>query len=134
MDDFSNQIASIFITAKYAKGESVALMMYNKPEYVAIWLGLAKLGVVTALINTNLRMESLVHCIKIANVRGIIFDAELAEGTILQSFYILFQLTHSLLCVPPVVCNFFKQSSEKCCVILKNWVKIKMKNNCVYFQ
>lgn len=90
LDEFSNRIASIFVTAKYARGESVALMMYNKPEYVAIWLGLAKLGVVTALINTNLRMESLVHCIKIANVRGIIFDAELAEGTIQLFFHLLF--------------------------------------------
>ncbi|XP_076224108.1 long-chain fatty acid transport protein 4 isoform X2 [Nomia melanderi] len=47
-------------------------MMSNRPEYVAIWLGLAKLGVVTALINTNLRLQSLIHCLRIAEVKSII--------------------------------------------------------------
>lgn len=80
IDDFSNRIASTFSATKYVKGETVALMMLNKPEYVAIWLGLAKLGIVTALINTNLRMESLVHCLKIVNTRSIIYGSELAQG------------------------------------------------------
>ena len=38
-----------------AKGETVCLMMPNRPEYLAIWLGLTRVGVVVALINTNLR-------------------------------------------------------------------------------
>ena len=43
------------------KGDCVALFMENKPEYIGIWLGLSKLGVITALINTNLRTHSLKH-------------------------------------------------------------------------
>ena len=38
-----------------AKGETVCLMMPNRPEYLAIWLGLTRVGIVVALINTNLR-------------------------------------------------------------------------------
>jgi acyl-CoA synthetase (AMP-forming)/AMP-acid ligase II len=54
--------------------------MPNKPEYIATWLGLGKIGVITALINTNLRMQSLVHCLTIAKVKAIIYADELAFG------------------------------------------------------
>ncbi|XP_043476759.1 long-chain fatty acid transport protein 4-like isoform X1 [Leptopilina heterotoma] len=77
IDKYSNQIASVFQKAGYSKGDAVALMMPNKPEFIATWLGLGKIGVVTALINTNLRLNSLVHCLKVAKVKGIIFSKEL---------------------------------------------------------
>lgn len=73
INKYSNQIAWVFQNAGYVKGDAVALMMPNRPEYVAIWLGLGKLGVVTALINTNLRQQSLIHCLRIAKVRSIIY-------------------------------------------------------------
>ncbi|XP_043252289.1 long-chain fatty acid transport protein 4-like [Colletes gigas] len=73
---YSNQIASVFQKAGYVKGDAVALMMPNRPEYAAVWLGLGKLGVVTALINTNLRLQSLIHCLRIAQVKSIIYVEE----------------------------------------------------------
>src|SRR5262245_21049609 len=48
------------------QGDAVALVMGNKPDYVACWFGLAKIGVVTALINTNLVGAPLAHCINIS--------------------------------------------------------------------
>jgi acyl-coenzyme A synthetase/AMP-(fatty) acid ligase len=30
-------------------------MMDNRPEFIFMWLGMAKIGVLTSLINTNLR-------------------------------------------------------------------------------
>ena len=36
------------------KGDVVALMMPNRPEYLAAWLGIARAGGVIALLNTNL--------------------------------------------------------------------------------
>ena len=53
-------------TRAWAKGDVVALMMPNRPEYMAIWLGLSRLGVTTALINTQLRGASLAHCLNVA--------------------------------------------------------------------
>jgi acyl-CoA synthetase (AMP-forming)/AMP-acid ligase II len=50
-------------------GDAVALMMDNRPEYVCVWLGLAKIGVTVALINTSLRGKSLLHCIREAHSR-----------------------------------------------------------------
>lgn len=80
IDKYSNRIASVFKNAGYVKGDAVALIMPNKPEYIATWLGLGKLGVITALINTNLRMQSLVHCLAIAKVKAVIYADELASG------------------------------------------------------
>lgn len=64
----------------FRKGDCVALLMANRPEYVAIWLGLSKIGVVTALINTNLRRETLLHSIKVANAKAIIVGTELVQA------------------------------------------------------
>ncbi|KAJ8679470.1 hypothetical protein QAD02_015257 [Eretmocerus hayati] len=78
MEKYSNRIASVFKDAGYVKGDAVALLMPNRPEYVGIWLGLGKLGVITALINTNLRMQPLVHCLIVAKVKAVIYADELA--------------------------------------------------------
>ncbi|XP_017886848.1 long-chain fatty acid transport protein 4-like [Ceratina calcarata] len=80
INEYSNQIADVFQKAGYVKGDAVALMMPNRPEYVAIWLGLGKLGVVTALINTNLRLQSLIHCLRIADVKSIIYVEEYSSA------------------------------------------------------
>jgi fatty-acyl-CoA synthase len=62
------------------RGDAVALLMENRPEYLFAWLGLAKLGAVTALINTNLRGAPLAHTISIASTRHIVVGAELSEA------------------------------------------------------
>lgn len=80
--NFSNQVASYFKSLGYKKGDSIALVMENRMEYALIWLGLSKLGVITALVNTNLRKDVLVHSIKAANAKGVIIGFELADGKI----------------------------------------------------
>ena len=57
------------------KGDAICLMMANRPEYVAIWLGMARAGVATALINTNLAGPSLAHSIAIVGAKAAIVDA-----------------------------------------------------------
>lgn len=80
MDEFSNKIASYFKSQDYRKGDAVALFMESRPEYVATWLGLSKLGVITALINTNLRKYPLVHSITTANTKAVLFSSELKDA------------------------------------------------------
>jgi fatty-acyl-CoA synthase len=53
-------------------GASVCLLMPNRPDYVAIWLGLAGTGRVVALLNTSLRGEGLLHCIAAADASAVI--------------------------------------------------------------
>ena len=84
LENYANQIANIFREKFHlVKGDCVVLLMENRPEFVGIWYGLSKLGVVTALVNTNLRNKVLVHSIQAANPKVIIYDEEL-EQAILQ--------------------------------------------------
>ncbi|XP_014278845.1 long-chain fatty acid transport protein 4 [Halyomorpha halys] len=78
VDEFSNKIAHVFHQSGFKKGDVVALVMTNQPEYACVWLGLAKLGVVTALINSNLTSEPLCHCIKVALCKAVIFSDDLS--------------------------------------------------------
>lgn len=80
VDDFSNRVAHVFEEAGFKRGETVALLLDNRPEYVAIWLGLAKAGLVTALINHNLRDKPLLHCIQIADCKAVVFGADFCDG------------------------------------------------------
>ncbi|XP_011314166.1 long-chain fatty acid transport protein 4 [Fopius arisanus] len=80
IEDLSNKVATIFKTHGYRKGDAVSLLMENRPEFVAIWLGLSKLGVIIPLINTNLRKSSLLHSVNISKCQALIFSAELAEA------------------------------------------------------
>ena len=56
-------------------GDAAALMMSNRPEYMAIWLGLGSVGVVTALLNTHLTGASLAHAVAVAESKAVIVDA-----------------------------------------------------------
>lgn len=62
-----------------AKGEVVALMMPNRPEYVAIWLGIIRTGGIVALVNTNLTGQALAYCIDLVRPRHLIVAAELID-------------------------------------------------------
>ncbi len=62
-----------------AKGETVCLIMPNRPEYLAIWLGITAVGGVVSLINTQLRGPALAHCIDIVAPAHLIVAAELIE-------------------------------------------------------
>ncbi|PSN39832.1 hypothetical protein C0J52_19191 [Blattella germanica] len=80
VDEFSNKIAQVFHKAGYRKGDVVGLFMANCPEYICIWFGLAKLGVITALININLRSYPLVHSLNVAKAKGVIASEALSSA------------------------------------------------------
>lgn len=80
VNQYSNQVGNYFKHQGLKKGDSVALFMENNIEYVCIWLGLSKIGVVTALINTNLRNQPLIHSIRVEKCFGLIYSSELSEG------------------------------------------------------
>ena len=61
-------------------GDVVCLLMDNCPEYLALWLGLTRIGVSVALINTNLRGEPLRHSIDIVRPRHVIVGAPNARA------------------------------------------------------
>ncbi len=61
-------------------GDVVALLMHNRPEFIATWAGLAKLGVTVALINTQLRGHPLRHALATAGTRTLVAGSECLEN------------------------------------------------------
>jgi fatty-acyl-CoA synthase len=62
-----------------SKGDTLCLMMPNRPEFMALWLGVTGIGGVVALINTHLTGAALAHCINIVAPRHIVVAADLFE-------------------------------------------------------
>ena len=73
-----NQYARWALDAGIGKGEVVCLLMTNRPEYIAIWLGITSVGGVVSLLNTNLPGLSLAHCIDVVSPKHLIASAEFA--------------------------------------------------------
>lgn len=80
LDEFSNKVAAYFSSKGFQPGDDVALFMRSCPEYIGVWLGLAKAGIVTALINTNQRLNPLAHSVTTVNAKAIIFDQGQLDG------------------------------------------------------
>jgi fatty-acyl-CoA synthase len=71
-----NQYARWALSRRLEKGATVALMMGNRPEYVAIWLGLTRVGVVVALLSPDLRGAALRHALNVARAQDVIAGQE----------------------------------------------------------
>jgi fatty-acyl-CoA synthase len=74
----SNRYGRWALARGLAAGDVVCLVMGNCPEYMAIWLGLSRIGVTVALVNTGLRGELLAHSINVVAPGYVITDAALA--------------------------------------------------------
>ncbi|XP_054942712.1 long-chain fatty acid transport protein 6 isoform X3 [Physeter macrocephalus] len=65
VDKRSSRVAHVFLNHSTLKrGDTVALLMSNEPDFIHVWFGLAKLGCVVAFLNSNIRSVSLLHCIR----------------------------------------------------------------------
>jgi len=80
LDRRANRYARWAIARGIGKGDVVALLAPNRPDYLAIWLGVAKAGGVTALVNTNLRGDSLGHCVAVVGAKFAIVDQSLLQA------------------------------------------------------
>ena len=75
----ANRVAHWALARGLGHGDVVALLMENRPDYLAVWIGLAKAGVTTALLNTNLRGDALAHGITAAAAGTVVLGAECSE-------------------------------------------------------
>jgi len=77
LDERINRYARWALTQCIGKSETVCLLLSGQPDYLAAWLGLSKVGVVAALINTKLVGSSLAHCIDVADASHVIVGQDL---------------------------------------------------------
>jgi citronellyl-CoA synthetase len=76
----ANRYAAALSAQGLVRGDAVSLVMENRIEFLITLIALNKLGVIAALINTNLTGRPLIHCIKITGSRMCIFGAERLEA------------------------------------------------------
>jgi fatty-acyl-CoA synthase len=76
----ANRVAHWALERGIGKGDVVALLMQNRPEYLELWAGLAKVGATTALLNSNLSGPALVHVLETAACKTLLLGAECAEA------------------------------------------------------
>lgn len=75
----ANRYARWALAQGLEPGDVVCLLMENCPDYMAVWLGLSRVGVTVALLNVHLTGESLLHSIRIVAPRALIAGAGFSE-------------------------------------------------------
>jgi fatty-acyl-CoA synthase len=75
-NEAANRVAHWCRARGLVAGNVVALLMQNRPEYLEVWAGLAKLGVTTALINTQLSGDALAHALRVSGAHHLVLGAE----------------------------------------------------------
>uniref|UniRef100_V9KLE9 Arachidonate--CoA ligase n=1 Tax=Callorhinchus milii TaxID=7868 RepID=V9KLE9_CALMI len=80
LDEYSDSVGNFLRAQGYLPGDVVALYMESRPEFVGLWLGMAKVGVEAALINFNLRLDALAHCLSVSGAKAVVFGAELSQA------------------------------------------------------
>ena len=73
----SNRYARWALAQGIEKGDTICLLMPNRPEFLALWLGLTRVGAVVALLNTNLAGPALAYCINAVKPGHIIVAGDL---------------------------------------------------------
>jgi fatty-acyl-CoA synthase len=76
LDGMANRYAHWARSRNLRRSDVIGLVMTNRPEYIAAWMGFSKVGVATALINTNLSGQALAHCLNIAGISQVVADEE----------------------------------------------------------
>ncbi|ONF44906.1 long-chain-acyl-CoA synthetase [Marinobacter lutaoensis] len=75
-DDWSNRIAHYLADLGLGKGDTVAVLLENRPELLAVVAGAAKLGVACAMLNTAQTGRVLTHSIQLVEPRLVIVGEE----------------------------------------------------------
>jgi len=75
----ANRYARWALAQGLGRGDTVCLLMPGRPEFLAVWIGITRVGGVVALLNTHLTGLALAHCINVVSPKHIIVAAELFE-------------------------------------------------------
>jgi fatty-acyl-CoA synthase len=75
-----NRYASAYSALGLMKGDTVALIMENRPEYLWHYLAAGKLGVVISLINVNNVGKPLVHSLQVCKPKLIVAGSEVVAN------------------------------------------------------
>ncbi len=76
MDRYANRCANAFLKQGIKKGDMISIMLLNRPEYMFIWFGSARIGAIEVPINTSFKGEFLRHLIDQSDSKMLLIDRE----------------------------------------------------------
>jgi len=79
METYANRVAAWAKLQGLKQGDCVAIFARNRLEYIPLWFGLTKLGVIPALLNYQLTGKALAHCVNISDAGHVIMDVDMAK-------------------------------------------------------
>jgi acyl-CoA synthetase (AMP-forming)/AMP-acid ligase II len=71
---------AMLAASRLGRGDRVALLSRNRPEYIEIELAAANLGVITACLNWRLSPRELAYCVELVSPKLVIVEPDLAGG------------------------------------------------------
>ncbi len=74
-----NRLAHVLASKGVSRGDTIAIFMENRSEFVLAMLALVKLGACASLINNSLSGAALVHCLRTTDARGCILGEERSD-------------------------------------------------------
>src|SRR5471032_2289362 len=77
VNQWANRIAHHLIAQGIGKGDGVAIFIENRPELLVTILALAKVGAVSALLNTSQTRDTLIHSVNLVAPVAIVVGEEL---------------------------------------------------------
>ncbi|MDA8628073.1 long-chain-acyl-CoA synthetase [Pseudomonadales bacterium] len=78
LNALANRYAHYLKSQGVQRGDTVSVIMENRIEFLALLVGVNKIGVTAGLINTNLTGKPLVHCITVTHSKKCIFGSEVS--------------------------------------------------------
>lgn len=73
---YANRVAHAARALGLRRGDVAALVMENRPEFLTTWMGLAKVGVTVALLNTSARGRGFEHALATAEPKLVVIGSE----------------------------------------------------------
>ncbi|MNF72749.1 Long-chain-fatty-acid--CoA ligase [compost metagenome] len=80
VNQWANRIAHHLISQGIGKGDVVAVFIENRPELLVTILAVAKVGAVSALVNTSQSRDTLVHSLNLVAPKAMVVGEELVPA------------------------------------------------------
>ncbi|MDR0381422.1 MAG: AMP-binding protein [Oscillospiraceae bacterium] len=78
-DEKANQFANLLLTRGVRRGEKVAILLMNCIEWLPIYFGALKAGVIVVPLNFRYSSEEILYCLGLADVSVLLFGPEFVE-------------------------------------------------------
>lgn len=76
LNDEINRTANLFLSLGINKGDKIAVQLYNSPQFIFCWFGLAKIGAVIVPVNNQYLFDESLFIINKCDVKAVVIEEE----------------------------------------------------------